>query len=71
MNVLITDAAGFIGSHLSERLLSEDSTIIGLDNFDDFYSPEIKRANISASMSNRPFAVVEGDYSIFAKDMKL
>ena len=45
--VLVTGAAGFIGSHLSERLVHLDYQVIGLDNFDDFYSPAIKWNNIS------------------------
>lgn len=61
MNILITGAAGFIGSHLCEKLLSEGCTVVGLDNFDSFYSPEIKHANITACVSNSRFELVEGD----------
>ncbi|MBI5756491.1 MAG: GDP-mannose 4,6-dehydratase, partial [Nitrospirae bacterium] len=46
-NVLITGGAGFIGSHLSERLLKEGFRVICLDNFDTFYDPKIKRENIA------------------------
>jgi UDP-glucuronate 4-epimerase len=38
MKILITGAAGFIGSHLSEKLLSLGHTVTGIDNFDPFYS---------------------------------
>lgn len=58
---LVTGAAGFIGSHLCEALLARGDTVVGLDNFDDFYSPAIKRANLSAAMRSDRFRLVEGD----------
>ena len=61
MKVLITGAAGFIGSHLSERLLREGEQVVGLDNFDDFYDPDIKRRNISDCLANENFQLIEGD----------
>ncbi len=59
--VLITGGAGFIGSHLSERLLSEGWRVICLDNFDNFYDPRIKRDNISQLIKNNKFTLFEGD----------
>jgi UDP-glucuronate 4-epimerase len=59
--VMVTGAAGFIGSHLCERLLSRGHDIVGVDNFDDFYDPEVKRRNISTLMDQRAFGVVEAD----------
>jgi UDP-glucuronate 4-epimerase len=61
MKVLITGAAGFIGSHLSERLLGEGWTVVGVDNFDDFYDPQIKRRNIAGCLENKNFKLVEAD----------
>jgi len=48
MKVLVTGGAGFIGSNLTERLLGEGHDIDVLDDFNDFYDPLIKRANIAA-----------------------
>lgn len=66
-NILITGGAGFIGSHLTERLLTEGNRIICLDNFDTFYDPQIKRENIRLFLTNNRFTLVEGDI----RDMKL
>jgi UDP-glucuronate 4-epimerase len=61
MKVLVTGAAGFIGSHLSERLLADGLTVTGVDNFDDFYDPQIKRRNIEGCLRNKNFRLVEAD----------
>lgn len=55
--ILITGAAGFIGSHLTERLLADGLTVIGIDDFNDYYEPAIKRANISSSFANARFSI--------------
>ena len=44
--VLVTGGAGFIGSHLCERLTAGGWEVICLDNFDDFYPPALKRKNL-------------------------
>ena len=61
MNVLVTGAAGFIASHLCEQLLREGDSVVGLDNFDDFYDPAIKEENLSAARDYAEFHLVRGD----------
>lgn len=61
MKFLITGGAGFIGSNLTDKLLSEGHSVICHDNFDDFYSPSIKRENISQALKNKDFSLVSGD----------
>jgi UDP-glucuronate 4-epimerase len=62
MKVFVTGAAGFIGSSLCESLLGDGVEVLGLDNFDDFYSPALKRANLRPSLQSRRFRLVEGDF---------
>ncbi len=61
MKALITGAAGFIGSHLCQRLVAGGWRVLGLDNFDEFYSPDIKWANVSELMAGDSFELVQGD----------
>lgn len=60
--ILITGGAGFIGSHLVDKLLAEDAwQVTVLDNFNKFYAPEIKRANVAAHRDNSDFRLYEAD----------
>jgi len=62
--ILVTGGAGFIGSHLCQRLISEGHHVVCLDNFDAFYDPAIKRGNleeIRATEGRGAFQLVEGD----------
>jgi len=61
MKALVTGTAGFIGSHLTERLLAQNWQVVGIDNFDDFYDPRIKRRNIAACLENKNFTLIEAD----------
>lgn len=61
MTILVTGAAGFIGSHLTQKLLEKNYKVIALDNFNDYYSPTQKRNNIAPFLDNKNFVLVEGD----------
>jgi UDP-glucuronate 4-epimerase len=59
--ILLTGAAGFIGSHLAERLLARGDEVVGVDNFDPFYSPREKRAYLADARAHPAFSLVEAD----------
>jgi len=61
MRILVTGAAGFIGSNLAEALLQRGDTVAGLDNFNDYYSPARKRANAAALAAYPAFTLHEAD----------
>lgn len=61
MKILVTGAAGFIGSHLAERLCRRGDEVIGLDNFNDYYDPARKRANERRLNDSPNFRMVEAD----------
>jgi UDP-glucuronate 4-epimerase len=59
--VLLTGAAGFIGSHLTDRLLAAGCEVVGLDNFDPFYAESEKRRNLAGALRSDRFRLVELD----------
>jgi UDP-glucuronate 4-epimerase len=59
--VLVTGGAGFIGSHLCERLLDRGDSVVCLDSFDPYYAPEIKERNLAAMRDHPRFGLVRGD----------
>ena len=61
--ILVTGGAGFIGSHICERLLTDGAKVIALDNFDAFYDPQIKIKNVEVIATRFPdlFELVTGD----------
>jgi len=74
--ILVTGGAGFIGSHLIDKLLAEGAwQVSALDNFNEFYSSEVKRANIARHLDNPHFQLYEADicrperlHEIFARN---
>jgi UDP-glucuronate 4-epimerase len=60
-SILVTGAAGFIGSHLCEHLISMGYQVIGLDNFNKFYNPRIKQENIAQLVKGKNFSLITGD----------
>lgn len=62
MNILVTGGAGFIGSHLCEKLIDLGQRVICIDNFDDFYNPETKESNIK-NLINHP------NYKLYRDDI--
>ncbi len=59
--IIVTGVAGFIGSHLVETLLKQGNEVIGIDEFNDYYDPLLKRKNIANFQDSPNFTLVEGD----------
>jgi len=60
-HVFLTGGAGFIGSHLTRRLLGRGDRVTVLDDFNDFYAPSIKRRNVAPLLEQDGYRLVEGD----------
>ncbi len=61
MRVVVTGAAGFIGSHLSERLLAQGHDVVGIDSFSDYYSRAAKGRNLETARKDRRFSFTTVD----------
>lgn len=61
MKILVTGAAGFIGSHLSQRLLARGDQVTGLDNLNDYYDVTLKEARLARLAPQKGFAFVRAD----------
>jgi UDP-glucuronate 4-epimerase len=59
--IMITGAAGFIGYYLSKRLLEDGRNVIGIDNFNDYYDPGLKKARLAQLTGYDHFTCIEGD----------
>jgi UDP-glucuronate 4-epimerase len=60
MNILVTGAAGFIGSHVSQALLARGDTVVGLDNLNDYYDVSLKQARLDRLSASEGFTFVKG-----------
>ena len=61
MKLLITGGAGFIGSHIADRRLARGDSVVVLDDFNDYYDPLVKRANVAPHLADPRYRLVEGD----------
>ncbi|MEL6783969.1 MAG: NAD-dependent epimerase/dehydratase family protein, partial [Pseudomonadota bacterium] len=61
MQILVTGAAGFVGAHVCKALLAMGHTVIGLDNFNDYYDIQLKRDRVGALCRGDAFTMAEID----------
>ena len=60
-NILVTGAAGFIGYHVSKKLLERGDSVVGVDSFNDYYDPKLKEARIKNLVGTPNFKLIRGD----------
>ena len=61
MKVLVTGTAGFIGSHVAQRLLERGDEVVGFDSLNDYYDVELKKARLARFMDHPGYAHVQAD----------
>lgn len=71
MKILITGAAGFIGFHTCMKLLAKGDTVVGVDNFNDYYDPELKKARATQLKSEFETDIIEADISDYNEMKKI
>ena len=64
MSVLVTGSAGFIGMHTANALLEKNEDVIGIDNINDYYDPELKRARLEELHVNKNFYFEKLDFAV-------
>lgn len=75
MKILVTGVAGFIGMNVAQALLKREDEVIGIDNFNDYYDPRLKRARLAQLTTFPNFKFIEGNIAdrqtiedLFAKE---
>ena len=63
---VVTGAAGFIGWHLAEHLLTLGHDVVGIDCFTSYYAPQLKHANIAPPLAEPRFRLVDADLMTMA-----
>ena len=67
MSILITGSAGFIGYHLTEKLLKKNINVIGIDNINNYYDTKLKKNRINELKKNKKFKFYKIDLCEYKK----